>query len=277
VGVPLSVWQMNEENNFAIFEVGISQPDEMEKLEPIISPTIGLITNIGQAHDENFLNSKQKIREKLKLFVHANTLIFNRDNLELNDEIVGNSVMKKLNLFTWSKKAKANLQIGKITKEGSETELQGIFNNEFLRIKIPFIDEASIENAIHCWAVMLFLDYPNKIISERMPRLNPVAMRLELKEGINNCTVINDSYNSDLGSLAIALDFLNQFASRTNPSSGGQKQHPKKTLVLSDILQSGTLCGSCRSCKRKREQQNNWNWRSNFKTGKTIYRREIFF
>ncbi|MFI5163805.1 MAG: bifunctional UDP-N-acetylmuramoyl-tripeptide:D-alanyl-D-alanine ligase/alanine racemase [Bacteroidia bacterium] len=228
VGVPLSVWLMSEENNLAIFEAGISKPDEMEKLEPIIAPTIGLITNIGQAHDENFLNSKQKIREKLKLFVHAGTLIFNRDNLELNDEIVGNSVMKKLNLFTWSKKAKANLQIGKVTKDGNETELQGIFNNEFIRIKIPFIDEASIENAIHCWAVMLFLGYPNKTIADRMPRLSPVAMRLELKEGINNCSVINDSYNSDLGSLAIALDFLNQ-----------QKQHPKKTLVLSDILQSG--------------------------------------
>jgi alanine racemase len=228
VGVPLSVWLMNEENNLAIFEAGISRPDEMEKLEPIIAPTVGLITNIGQAHDENFLNSKQKIREKLKLFIHAGTLIFNRDNLELNDEIMANPVMKKLNLFTWSRKSKANLLIGKVTKEGNETELQAVYNNEFIRIKIPFIDEASIENAIHCWALMLFLDYTNKTIADRMPRLSPVAMRLELKEGINHCSVINDSYNSDLGSLAIALDFLNQ-----------QKQHVKRTLILSDILQSG--------------------------------------
>ena len=120
VGVPLSVWLMNEENDLAIFEAGISRPDEMENLEPIISPTIGLITNIGQTHDENFLNSKQKIREKLKLFIHANTLIFNRDYLDLNDEIVGNSIIRKLNLFTWSRKAKANLQIGKITREGAQ-------------------------------------------------------------------------------------------------------------------------------------------------------------
>lgn len=228
VGVPLSVWQLNEEHNLAIFEAGISRPDEMERLEPIIFPTLGLITNIGQAHDENFLNAKQKIREKLKLFIHAGTLIYCKDNLELNDEIVANPVIKKLNLFTWSRKAKANLQIGKITKEGSETELQGIYNNEFIRIRIPFTDEASIENTIHCWAVMLFLGYANKIIAERMLRLSPVAMRLELKEGVNNCSVINDSYNSDLGSLAIALDFLNQ-----------QKQHPKRTLILSDIFQSG--------------------------------------
>ena len=218
VGVPLSVWLMNEENDMGIFEAGISKPGEMEKLESIILPTIGLITNIGEAHNENFLNSKQKIREKLMLFIHATTLIYNRDNLELNDEIVSNPVMKKLNHFTWSKKAKANLQIGKIMKEHDETELQGIYNNDFIRVKIPFIDEASIENSIHCWAVMLFLGYSNKVIAERMPHLSPVAMRLELKEGVNNCSVINDSYNSDLSSLSIALDFLNQ-----------QKQHNKKT------------------------------------------------
>ncbi len=238
VGVPLSVWMLSEEHDHAIFEAGISKPDEMEKLEPIISPTIGLITNIGQAHNENFLNPKQKIREKLKLFVHANTLIYNRDNLELNDEIVSNPVIRKLNLFTWSRKSKANLQVGKVTKDGNETEIQGVYNNAFLRIRIPFTDEASVENAIHCWAVMLFLGYDNKIIAERMMRLNPVAMRLELKEGINNCSVINDSYNSDLGSLAIALDFLNQFTT-ANPSSGGQKRHHKRTLILSDIFQSG--------------------------------------
>ncbi len=232
VGVPLSVWLTSEEHTIAIFEAGISMPDEMERLEPIISPTIGLITNIGYAHDENFLNPRQKIREKLKLFIHANTLIFNRDNLELNDEIVSNPVIKKLHLFTWSKKSKANLQVGKITKLGGETELQAVYNSEFIKIKIPFTDEASIENAIHCWSVMLFLGYSNDIISERFTRLSPVAMRLELKEGVNNCSIINDSYNSDLGSLAIALDFLNQ-----------QKQHPKHTLILSDIFQSGKNSG----------------------------------
>jgi len=228
VGVPLSVWLTNEQNQIAIFEAGISKPGEMEKLETIVSPTIGIFTNVGQAHDENFLNTKQKIREKLKLFIHAETLIFNRDNLELNDEVVSNPVIKKLNLFTWSKKTKANLQIAKITKQGNETVLQGIYNNEFIDISIPYTDEASIENAIHCWAVLLLLKYSNNVISQRMRHLSPVAMRLELKEGINNCSVINDSYNSDLSSLAIALDFLNQ-----------QKQNPKKTLVLSDIFQSG--------------------------------------
>lgn len=118
--------------------------------------------------------------------------------------------------------------IGRVTKSALETEIQGVYKNNFINIVIPFIDEASIENAIHCWALMLHLGYDSKVIVERMLLLSPIAMRLEMKEGINNCSIINDSYNSDIGSLAIALDFLNQ-----------QKQHPKKTLVFSDILQSG--------------------------------------
>ncbi|MFL5764584.1 MAG: bifunctional UDP-N-acetylmuramoyl-tripeptide:D-alanyl-D-alanine ligase/alanine racemase [Bacteroidia bacterium] len=228
VGVPLSVWQISEEHNLGIFEAGISQPDEMELLEKIIDPTIGLITNIGQAHDENFDNQKQKVEEKLKLFPGAEVLIYCKDYLQIHDSINNDKTFAGTKLFTWSKKLRADLLIGRITKSSTECEIQGVFKNDFIRIQIPFTDEASIENAIHCWAVMLYLGYENSVVAERMKFLSPVAMRLELKEGINNCSIINDSYNSDLGSLAIALDFLNQ-----------QKQHPKKTLILSDILQSG--------------------------------------
>lgn len=228
VGVPLSVWQMSEENELAVFEAGISFPDEMDHLEKIISPTLGIFTNIGQAHDENFLDARQKIREKLKLFVHTGTLVYCKDYLQLNEEIVSSKALKNLKIFTWSKRSRADLQVGKVTRYASETELQGVYKNDFIRIRIPFTDEASIENAIHCWALLLLLGYENNLIAQRMQNLSPVAMRLEMKEGINNCSIINDSYNSDLGSLSIALDFLNQ-----------QKQHAKKTLVLSDILQSG--------------------------------------
>ncbi|HEY0030966.1 MAG TPA: bifunctional UDP-N-acetylmuramoyl-tripeptide:D-alanyl-D-alanine ligase/alanine racemase [Bacteroidia bacterium] len=228
VGVPLSVWQINEEHNLGIFEAGISQPKEMQLLETIICPTIGLITNIGQAHDENFENQKQKVDEKLRLFIHSEVLIYCKDYLSIHDSIVGNGAFTDTKTFTWSKKLRADLLIGRITKGTTDTEIQGVHKNDFIRITIPFTDEASIENTIHCWATLLYLGYENKIIAERMRFLSPVAMRLELKEGINNCSIINDSYNSDLGSLAIALDFLNQ-----------QKQHPKKTLILSDILQSG--------------------------------------
>ncbi|MEO6884364.1 MAG: bifunctional UDP-N-acetylmuramoyl-tripeptide:D-alanyl-D-alanine ligase/alanine racemase [Bacteroidia bacterium] len=228
VGVPLSVWQMDSLHQLAIFEAGISKHEEMERLEKIIFPTIGIFTNIGEAHNENFENNSKKINEKLKLFIHAEALIYCKDFLPINTQISENKSLHKLKLFTWSRKTKADLQIGKITKYPKETEIQGVYKNNFLRIKIPFMDEGSIENTIHCWATMLLLNYDNKVIAERMACLSPVAMRLELKEGINNCSIINDSYNSDLGSLSIALDFLNQ-----------QKQHPKKTVVLSDILQSG--------------------------------------
>ncbi len=228
VGVPLSVWQMNEEHALAIFEAGISQPGEMEHLEKIIAPTIGLVTNLGQAHDENFEGLKQKVKEKLKLFHHCPLIVYCRDYLHVHEEITGSKAFRNTEVFTWSRKTRANLQIGKITRNVGECEIQAVYNNDFIKIRIPFTDEASIENAIHCWALMLHMGYKNELVAERIQYLSPVAMRLELKEGINNCSVINDSYNSDLGSLSVALDFLNQ-----------QKQHPRKTLILSDILQSG--------------------------------------
>ena len=228
VGVPLSVWQISEENKIGIFEAGISKTQEMNLLEVIIQPTIGMITNIGQAHDENFENQNQKVDEKLKLFVNAEVLIYCKDYLLVHNEITSNKAFRELKVFSWSRKLRSDLLIGRITKGATDTEIQGVYKNDFIRIHIPFTDEASIENAIHCWAMLLYLGYENMVIAARMRFLSPIAMRLELKEGINNCSIINDSYNSDLGSLAIALDFLNQ-----------QKQHPKKTLILSDILQSG--------------------------------------
>jgi len=228
VGVPLSVWQIAEENNLGIFEAGISKAQEMNYLEHIIKPTIGLITNIGQAHDENFESQEKKVNEKLKLFINSEVLIYCKDYLKVQNEITSNKALLKLKVFSWSRKYRADLIIGRINKSIVDTEIQGIYKNDFIHVSIPFTDEASIENAIHCWATLLYLGYENSLIALRMRYLSPIAMRLELKEGINNCSVINDSYNSDLGSLSIALDFLNQ-----------QKQHPKKTLILSDILQSG--------------------------------------
>ena len=228
-GVPLSVWQLSEEHELAIFEAGLSRPGEMELLEKIIEPTIGIFTNIGSAHDENFDNQNLKVIEKLKLFQSCETLIFCKDYNTIQLEISKVDFLpRKLKLLSWSRKTKADLQIGRVNKISDETEIQGIWQNRFLKIKIPFTDDASIENAIHCWALMLHLGYKSEIIEERMTLLSPVAMRLELKEGINDCSIINDSYSSDVGSLTIALDFLNQ-----------QKQHAKRTVILSDILQSG--------------------------------------
>lgn len=237
IGVPLSVWQMNEMHELAIFEAGISQPDEMQNLQKIIRPTIGIFTNIGKAHSEGFLNIRQKINEKLKLFIHADVIIFCRDYLDINECLMtAKAQMKKadpdfdgLKTFSWSKNnLDADVQVKSIVKNTTISHLTLEQKGNTFTFSIPFIDDASIENAIHCWMLMRHLAMDTSVMAHRMLDLNRVAMRLELNDAINNCSLINDSYNSDLNSLAIALDFLDQ-----------QKQHAKKTLVLSDILESG--------------------------------------
>jgi len=229
IGVPLSVWQLKTECELGIFEAGISEPDEMGKLQAIINPTFGIFTNIGPAHSENFISTGQKVGEKLKLFTKVNTLIYNPDYSEIQETIIKSEILNSINAFTWSRKQEANLQITQITQNANNTTtISGLYNNTAITISIPFTDEASVENAIHCWATMLYLEYDNRVICERMKHLQPIAMRLEMKEGINHCSIINDSYNSDINSLKIAIDFLNQ-----------QNQYKKKTIILSDILQSG--------------------------------------
>jgi len=228
IGVPLSVWQIREDHELAIFEAGISEPDEMDHLQPIIQPTIGIFTNIGHAHDENFINRIQKAGEKFKLFTKVKTLVYCIDQKELQEGIIKTGLLKNIDTFTWSRKTSADLQITTVCRDGHTMQLTGLYQDAEISIAIPFTDEASIENAIHCWATMLLMGYNNTLISRRMRMLQPLAMRLEMKAGINNCTLINDSYSNDIDSLSIALDFLNQ-----------QKQHRKKTVILSDILQSG--------------------------------------
>lgn len=228
VGVPLSVWRMDEGHDLGIFEAGISRPGEMARLERMIKPTLGVFTTLGQAHDENFTDQSAKAREKLNLFTHSKALVYCKDYKLLDAEVREHPFANNPQLFTWSRKGPAQLQVGRINKAGADTEIQAVFRNDFIKVTIPFTDDASIENAITCWATLLHLGLPNATIAERMLRLGPVAMRLELRQGINRCSVINDSYNSDLQSVAIALDFLAQ-----------QHQHPKRAVILSDILQSG--------------------------------------
>ena len=229
IGVPLSVWQMEDANNLAIFEAGISQPDEMDKLQGIIKPTLGIFTNIGEAHNENFISMNQKVGEKLKLFTKVKTLIYCPDHAAIQEVLIRSQILETVNAFTWSRKQAADLQITKVFKSADDkTTINGIFKGEAQSIEIPFVDEASIENAIHCWAAMLVLGVEIDTIRKGMGSLQPIAMRLEMKAGVNHCTVINDSYNSDINSLSIAIDFLNQ-----------QSTHKQKTVILSDILQSG--------------------------------------
>lgn len=198
IGVPLSIWLMQEKHSLAIFEAGISKPGEMDRLEKMIRPTIGVFTNIGDAHSEGFTSREEKEKEKRLLFRQA-TLV-------------------------------PDLRIQSVTRDVASSLIKAIDPAEpgtTISIEIPFIDEASVANAVTCWAVMLFLGYENGIIQERMKELSPVDMRLELKKGINHCIVINDSYSADLSSLEIALNFL----VRQSPAV-------KRTVILSDFLQS---------------------------------------
>ncbi len=226
IGVPLSVWQMNASFNLGIFEAGISMPGEMERLEHIISPDVAIITNIRSAHDENFENREAKAIEKLKLAARSETVLYCKDD-ELLKSLVETQLPQE-RILCWSRKNKAQLQIAKVAKSAQQTFIQGVWNSRFVEITIPFTDDASIENAIHCWLLLLYLGIDETIIQNGMLALSPVAMRLELKEGSNQCSIINDSYNSDSASLTVALDFLNQ-----------QQQYEKKTVILSDLLQTG--------------------------------------
>ncbi len=231
IGVPLSIWQLEEDTNLGIFEAGISMPNEMEILEPIIKPTIGVLTKIGEAHQENFSSLQQKTMEKLELFVNCEVLIYDEDNYLVNRCIDLKVLSQKA--FTWSRiNRDAHLYIAKVEKKQDSTEISYSFMNIDYNFCIPFIDDASIENAINCLAVSLYMHVSPIEISERMNGLDPVAMRLDVRRGKRGCIIINDSYNSDINSIKIALDFQHQRKMQTSL---------KKTVILSDILQTGVL------------------------------------
>ena len=230
IGVPLSVWQLHHDAELAIFEAGISQPGEMEPLRDIIQPTIGVLTNIGSAHQENFFSRQEKCMEKLTLFRDSDVLIYNGDDEFINN-CVNNSVLATRSM-AWSRKdADRPLFISKMVKiDEDHTEVSYRYLDMVNKFTLPFTDNASIENSLHCLAVCCYLMLSPEQISVRMSRLEPVAMRLEVKEGRNDCLLINDSYNSDLTSLDLALDFLYRRS---------QDKQLKRTLILSDILETG--------------------------------------
>ena len=271
IGVPLSVWNMNDRHDLAIIEAGISETGEMEKLEQVIRPDIGIFTTIGPAHAACFSGEAEKIDEKLKLFRHTEVLIYRSDYTLITERLQASDDYTQLKRFTWGTHEGDDLRITGIFQEAEHSVIKGIFKGTETEITIPFTDEASIENAIHCWALIEVQGYrlplnplkgtysasqfyppagrskppsgglgvlPEGVpsgdlgvqsrIAERFANLVPIAMRLELKDAINNCSLINDSYNADINSLGIALDFLTQ-----------QKQHPKRTVILSDIIQTG--------------------------------------
>ncbi len=222
IGVPLSVLNLNHNHTLAIFEAGISMPEEMEKLEEIIKPTIGIITSIGSAHDEGFESKEEKINEKLKLITHASKIIINGlHKTQLPQELYNKCIL--VSAF-------------------EDADVKIIHANNFLKLKtstglneytIPFSDLASLLNTSTCITVLSQMGFNADEISKRISNLQPVALRLELKTGINNTLIINDYYNSDIDSIKIALNYLTQ-----------QNRRPRKIVVVSDLEQSGISSNS---------------------------------
>lgn len=232
VGVPLSVIAINEKHNLGVFEAGISTVNEMVQLEKIIKPTIGVLTNIGSAHDEGFENLQQKIKEKLLLFKESKVIIYQKNPLvdECLNSFCAEYLLDQRKLFSWSfTDSTADVFILEKENKSDSTNIKYQYKGQIFNLEIPFSDSASVENAISCLVVLIYLKYDAETIQNRVQNLYPVQMRLEVKNGINNCSIIDDSYSSDFESLKIALDFL----------ESQKKKNASKTIILSDIVQSG--------------------------------------
>ena len=228
-GAALSVLQLSDENNLGIFEAGISMPNEMEKLEEIIQPTIGVLTKIGNAHLENFQDEEQLIHEKLKLFKNVEKLVYNIENEKLHQIISQDKHLSKIDKITYGYNDLALVKIKEIIQDNGNTKISILHNQTDFTFSIPFTDDASVKNSLICLTTLIALNIDYKEFKNKFSELLPIEMRLEIKEAINNSILINDTFNSDLNSLKIGLNVLNQ------------QKKDRKTLVLSDILQSNLL------------------------------------
>lgn len=229
IGVPLSVWPLNDTHQIAVFEAGISQPHEMEYLEKIIKPDIGIFTNIGTAHDEGFKSIKQKISEKLRLFTHAKKLIFRADYQNIQEEVdlLLKSVNPGIKCITWATEAPAMIRV-RYENLAESTLIHLLYAEKSLTFKSTYKDQASLENLVHCIIYLTEAGMAEEIIQNRISLLQPVSMRLEIKDGIYHSNIIDDTYNNDLQGLIMALDFLKE-----------NQRKPRKVLILSDLLQTG--------------------------------------
>ena len=226
LGAALSVLQMEEDHNLGIFEAGISMPNEMQRLEEMIQPTIGVLTKIGDAHLESFSSQDDLIHEKLKLFRHVEKLVYNVENSKLHHILSTQPEFSHIDKFTYGYSDSALVQIKEIIHQESNTEISILHNDEIFTYEIPFTDDASIKNSLIGLTTLIGLNIDYKQYKSNFKELLPIEMRLEIKEAINNSIIINDTFNSDLNSLKIGLNVLNQ------------QKKDRKTLVLTDILQS---------------------------------------
>jgi alanine racemase len=229
IGVPLSVWQMNETHQLAIFEAGISARSEMHKLSQVIEPNIGILTNIGSAHDEGFTSHKEKLLEKLRLFENSSLLIAPVDDKSLSETLLQWQLSHKhVQVITWANSHNKAHIIFDIEKSTKCTFIRLQKGSQSLRIQIPFIDDASIQNACSCMAFLVCINRVSTDVLHRFSKLENIEMRMGLKQGINQCIIINDGYSADLDSLYIAMDFMQQQAAGL-----------ERVLILSDLEQTG--------------------------------------
>lgn len=226
VGVPLSVWQLNDSAEMAIFEAGVSRKGEMDHIASIIRPSVGIFTNIGTAHDAGFKGAREKVLEKCKLFREASTVIYRRDHSLVHQEL--SKIFPSDQRFSWSTNTGADIEF-QLSINESDTTVRWETHNAG-EAHLPFTDNASIENALHCLTFLIYLGYEASDIDRRMRILRNIPHRLALKPGINNCHLVDDTYNNDLAGLDIALEFLNQ-----QPHGKG------RVVVLSDIKQASTI------------------------------------
>ncbi|MDR1758792.1 MAG: bifunctional UDP-N-acetylmuramoyl-tripeptide:D-alanyl-D-alanine ligase/alanine racemase [Bacteroidales bacterium] len=225
IGVPLSIWQINEKNTLAIFEAGISKPFEMQKLVHVIQPTLGIFTNIGRAHSRFFVNEQQKLDEKLQLFENVEALVYCRDHQNVHETLQSDR-FKNVKLISWGKNKNA---VYHIMREEKQDRWNHVFLND-IKISIPFTDTASVENALHTVVMALYLGISVEEINQKLALLTPLPSRMEIMEGIHHSLVINDTYSLDMNALEVALSFL-----RT------QCHHRKKSLLISDFDHVNTL------------------------------------
>ncbi len=218
LGVALSLWNLGPQYDLALIEAGISEPGEMSSLQQMIQPNIGIFTNIGVAHSQNFSSKQEKLKEKMKLFSEVETLIAGSEYIERED------IDPKIRLVTWGRTDMDQIQLIHEETHSQLSKLKIRIGEVICICQVPFTDSASIENIMSCIACMYFMGYDPETIVERIQNLKPLEMRLQLKKGINNSSIIDDSYSNDLASIKISLEFLNQ-----------QNQHSSKSLILSEM------------------------------------------
>jgi len=229
LGVPLSLCLLNNNYNLGIIEAGVSEVGEMAKLEKIVKPNVVIFTSLGEAHQENFKDFESKASDKLKMFKRAKTLIYSPDYEQIADTIKGNDFYSEKEVVTWSFKSKsANIYVEEVNKGDNSSEIKVLYKNNIVSYSIPFIDEASIKNSLSCFGYLASQNLLSDNILERFSKLEAVEMRIQQKKGINNCTLVNDYYNSDITSLKIAVDLLKNISKNLST-----------TIILSDIMQSG--------------------------------------